>query len=234
MSLISDEYDNAGEFGTSPTAAAINSYVMAPLKHLFGIHPKPTKRSLSEEAECGSPESLSEWLRRGSDVNEVDPYGYTPLVNASLRGCKKSVQCLINNGADVNKKAIHGYSPLHAAAQNGHAAVAAILIDNGADMEARNNDGDTALMLAVRSEHTPVVDLLCQRGCNLHTTGFDKIEPLNYALNKRNRYMSDVLMKHERHQSMETLPVTTSNQELTTTPCTISQKNSDSVFHADD
>ena len=85
MSLISDEYDNAGEFGTSPTAAAINSYVMAPLKHLFGIHPKPTKRSLSEEAECGSPESLSEWLRRGSDVNEVDPYGYTPLVNASLR-----------------------------------------------------------------------------------------------------------------------------------------------------
>ena len=100
-------------------------------------------------------------------------------------------------------------------------------------MEARNNDGDTALMLAVRSEHTPVVDLLCQRGCNIHTTGFDKIEPLNYALNKRNRYMSDVLMKHERTHTMDKLPATTSNQEFTT-PCTISQKNSDSVFHSDD
>ena len=115
MSLISGEYETT-EFNTSPRSSSISAY-LNPLKNLFGIHPKTTKRSLSEEAECGSPESLSEWLRRGSDVNEVDPYGYTPLVNASLRGCKKSVQCLINNGADVNKKAIHGYSPLHAAAQ---------------------------------------------------------------------------------------------------------------------
>jgi hypothetical protein len=60
---------------------AIASYI----KHLFGLNAKTTKRSLSEEAECGSPESLSEWLRQGSDPNEVDAYGYTPLVNASLR-----------------------------------------------------------------------------------------------------------------------------------------------------
>jgi hypothetical protein len=46
---------------------------------------KTTKRTLSEEAECGQPESLSEWLKNGADVNEVDAYGYTPLVNASLR-----------------------------------------------------------------------------------------------------------------------------------------------------
>jgi hypothetical protein len=72
---------------TSPSSTpqspvvAIASYI----KHLFGLNAKTTKRSLSEEAECGSPESLSEWLRQGSDPNEVDAYGYTPLVNASLR-----------------------------------------------------------------------------------------------------------------------------------------------------
>lgn len=46
---------------------------------------KTTKRSLSEEAESGSPDSVSEWLRSGSNPNEKDAYGYTPLVNACMR-----------------------------------------------------------------------------------------------------------------------------------------------------
>lgn len=164
------------------------------------MNPKITKRSLSEEAECGSPESLIEWLRKGADPNEVDPYGYTPLVNACLRGCTKSVRILINSGAEVNMQAQHGYVPLHAASQNGYTEIAELLIDNGADTEIKNDDGDTALMLAVRSEHAAVVDLLCKRGCNMHTHGFDNIDPIDYAINKRNLFLSDVLMKHERQQ----------------------------------
>lgn len=178
---------------TTPVSA-ISSY----FKNLLGMNAKTTKRSLSEEAECGTPESLTEWLRQGSDPNEIDAYGYTPLVNCSIRGCIKSAKILINNGADVNMKAIHGYCPLHAAAQNGYAELAELLIDSGADTEVKNDDGDTPLMLAIRSEHTAVVDLLCKRGCNMHTHGFDNIDPIDYAINKRNLYLSDVLMKHER------------------------------------
>lgn len=188
---------------TTPVSA-IGSY----LKQLLGMNAKTTKRSLSEEAECGSPESLSEWLRQGSNPNEIDPYGYTPLVNASLRGCIKSVKILINNGADVNMKAIHGYCPLHAASQNGYTELAETLIDNGADTEVKNDDGDTPLMLAVRSEHAAVVDLLCKRGCNMHTHGFDNIEPIDYAINKRNLYLSDVLMKHERQHLSSATSIT--------------------------
>lgn len=180
---------------TTPVSA-ISAY----LKQLLGMNAKTTKRSLSEEAECGTPESLSEWLRQGSDPNEIDAYGYTPLVNASLRGCVKSAKILINNGADINKQASHGYCPLHAASQNGYAELAELLIDNDADTEIKNDDGDTPLMLAVRSEHAAVVDLLCKRGCNMHTHGFDNIDPIDYAINKRNLFMSDVLMKHERQQ----------------------------------
>jgi hypothetical protein len=50
------------------------------LKNLLGLNAKTTKRSLNEEAECGSPDSIAEWLRTGSDPNELDAYGYTPLV----------------------------------------------------------------------------------------------------------------------------------------------------------
>lgn len=50
------------------------------LKNLLGLNAKTTKRSLNEEAECGSPDSIAEWFRTGSDPNELDAYGYTPLV----------------------------------------------------------------------------------------------------------------------------------------------------------
>lgn len=74
------ELQRQSSTGTTPVQTVTNYF-----KHLFGLSAKPTKRSLSEEAECGSPESLIEWLRQGSNPNEVDAYGYTPLINACLR-----------------------------------------------------------------------------------------------------------------------------------------------------
>lgn len=65
-------------------------------------------------------------------------------------------------------------------------------------MEVKNEDSDTPLILAVRSDHPAVVDFLCKRGCNMHAHGFDNIDPIDYAINKRNLFLSDVLMKHER------------------------------------
>jgi ankyrin repeat protein len=85
--------------------------------------------------------------------------------------------------------------------KNGYADVCEILLDANADMEIKNDDEDTPLMLAVRSEHSSVVDLLCQRGCDVHTQGFDRIQPIDYAVNKRNMYLSEMLLKHERRQS---------------------------------
>ena len=109
---LNRQMSSSGSVATAP-ASTITEY----LKYMLGISAKTTKRSLSEEAECGSPDSLNNWLRQGSNPNELDAYGYTPLINASLRGCVRSANILIKNGADVNKKAMHGYSALHAAAQ---------------------------------------------------------------------------------------------------------------------
>lgn len=83
---------------------------------LFGHHNK-TKRSLAEEAECGDETSVCSWIKEGCDPDEVDAYGYTPLLNAATIGRVNAVAELIRNGADVNKKGPFGFSPLHAAAQ---------------------------------------------------------------------------------------------------------------------
>jgi hypothetical protein len=73
------------QMSASPSLSTPVSAISAYIRNLFGLNQQITKRSLSEEAECGSPESISEWLRQGSSPNEIDAYGYTPLVNACLR-----------------------------------------------------------------------------------------------------------------------------------------------------
>ncbi len=83
VSEKNDSNPNERTSGSLPNMDTLTSFI----NRILGRNScgKTTKRTLSEEAECGSPESLSDWLKKGADVNEVDPYGYTPLVNASLR-----------------------------------------------------------------------------------------------------------------------------------------------------
>ena len=85
-------------------------------RYLFGLHAK-TKRSLAEEAECGDEISVLSWIKDGSDPNEVDAYGYSPLLNAAAIGRLCALEKLTMNGADINKKGPFGFTPLHAAAQ---------------------------------------------------------------------------------------------------------------------
>ncbi len=48
----------------------------------------------------------------------------------------------------------------------------------------------------------------------MHTHGFDNVDPIEYAINKRNLYLSDVLMKHERQLSTQ---MSNSGETTTTT-----------------
>lgn len=105
------------------TSNSIYSYMMnmyspkeAIQRLLFGYHSK-TKRTLTEEAECGDELSVQSWTKDGVDPNSVDAYGYTPLLNASVLGRLNAVTELVKSGADVNRKGAHGFTPLHAAAQ---------------------------------------------------------------------------------------------------------------------
>jgi hypothetical protein len=92
MSTLSSNYQNSSQgenqaakgLSSSPNVImSISSFVQRMLGYNNNV--KPTKRTLSEEAECGAPDSLAEWVKNGANVNEIDAYGYTPLVNASLR-----------------------------------------------------------------------------------------------------------------------------------------------------
>ncbi|CAF4201598.1 unnamed protein product, partial [Rotaria socialis] len=114
--------------------------------NLFNTAQK-TKRSLPEEAECGSLDGIRCWIREGADIDAADAYGYTPLINAAMLGRADIVKVLIDAGADIQKPGQFGYTALHAAAQNGHLEVVQTLVKYGASVNCKNEDGDIPLIL---------------------------------------------------------------------------------------
>jgi hypothetical protein len=159
--------------------------------------PQKTKRSLPEEAECGSVDGIKCWLREGADINAPDAYGYTPLMNAAMLGRLNIVKALIELGADVQKKGQFGYTALHAAAQGGHLEVVQALVKYGASVNCKNEDGDIPLILAVRGTHAEIIDYLLKAGSDIHQNGWLGQSAVHTAIANGDQATADTLLNRE-------------------------------------
>ncbi|NVK48992.1 MAG: ankyrin repeat domain-containing protein [Cyclobacteriaceae bacterium] len=92
----------------------------------------------------GNLENVSEILKSGSNLNEKDQYGSTPLIIAATFGKSEIAKLLIEEGADLNIPNNQGSTPLHIAAFFSYRDIVEALLSKGADKSLRNNDGATA------------------------------------------------------------------------------------------
>jgi ankyrin repeat protein len=105
-------------------------------------------------------------LNAGSDVNEKDQLGLTPLMVACGKatiGYREIAETLIRKGAYINVRDALGYTPLLLALSGGTLDIAALLINKGADISARTRKGDTPLSLAQNAQCTEIIDLLMSK-----------------------------------------------------------------------
>ncbi|MDZ7617444.1 MAG: ankyrin repeat domain-containing protein [Patescibacteria group bacterium] len=89
-------------------------------------------------------------LAQGTDPNEQDDDGRTPLIHAAIDGKLEVAKLLLENGADVNVQDNLGYSALHYSAQNYLPDMTALLIARGAKVDAEDLHGNTPLGSCVR------------------------------------------------------------------------------------
>ena len=112
-----------------------------------GSPPAP-ETSLHVAVLQGDLATVEEHIAAGSDLNEADAYGSTPLTIAITFGKTDVAQALIDAGADLSIGNNEGSTPLHLAAFFGRTEIVQALLDAGADRFFRNGDGATPYDLA--------------------------------------------------------------------------------------
>jgi CubicO group peptidase (beta-lactamase class C family) len=92
----------------------------------------------------GNLDAVKQHIKAGTDLNEKDQFGSTPLIIAVTFGKNDIVKELIKAGADINVTNNEGSTPLHIAAFFARPEIVKSLLDNGADKYLRNIAGSTA------------------------------------------------------------------------------------------
>jgi len=114
------------------------------------------KMPIYQAASIGDLETVEKLLESGTDVNQKNRQGYTPLMAA---GTKEIAEFLISKGASVNESTIFG-TALHEAVNSRRYEVAKVLLENGASVNAKTNVGKTPLDRATGK----IADLLRKHG----------------------------------------------------------------------
>jgi len=103
------------------------------------------KRPISEAAFMGDLALIQAHIAAGTDLNQKDDFGSTPLIIATTFGKTNAAILLIDAGADVNATGADGGTALHGAAFYCRTEIVKALLANGADLSIRNQYESTAL-----------------------------------------------------------------------------------------
>ena len=123
--------------------------------------------------DCGA-EAVPELIRKGADLNYVDPYlGRTPLYAACITNRVRAIEALLSHGADPNKRFSYR-SPVSGSVDADVTAImyavspeaASALIRAGADVSVTDANGTTPLMRAAFYGRPAVVRLLLDAGAD--------------------------------------------------------------------
>lgn len=112
-------------------------------------------------------ENVRQVLRYGEDINQLDEYGFTPLIEASIVNNISISKLLLDQGANPNGQDVTGGTALHWAAENNNAELCNLLIDRGANPNLYNLAGQPPLVMPVLRQQNDLKNMLVKRGADL-------------------------------------------------------------------
>lgn len=124
--------------------------------------------SLSDSILSNDVNEVEALLQQGVDVNEVDDYGLTPLIETVLSGQLELAELLLSRGADVNEPDLTGSSPLHWAVENNQVAFCRLFLEHKADANAYNSANQPVLVKALLRDQHGIKKLLYEHGADLN------------------------------------------------------------------
>lgn len=123
--------------------------------------------SLSQSVLDADMAAVQSRVQRGENVNEIDKWGWSPLLWAAYYNHYQISEYLLENGADPNLKSVRnqgpipmGSTPLVVASYYGNAKITELLLKHGADKTIRNNEGNSAHDIARKYHFAPILELM--------------------------------------------------------------------------
>lgn len=123
-------------------------------------------RSLADAILQENVDDVRGLLRYGDDVNQLDEYGFTPLIEAAIVENIEITKLLLGQGANPNLQDATGGTPLQWAAENNNLALCRLLLANGANPNAYNFSGQPVLAMPTLRRQSALRQLLVKAGAD--------------------------------------------------------------------
>ncbi|MFI4918406.1 MAG: Dot/Icm T4SS effector AnkH/LegA3 [Legionellales bacterium] len=107
------------------------------------------------------------YVRAGESLDDIDEYGFTPLIECAITRQIKIAEQLITHKVDVNKPDVTGRTPLHWAVDNNDLELARLLLTYGANANAYTRNGLPVLVYPVLRGQDALKHLLYHHGAKL-------------------------------------------------------------------
>lgn len=108
------------------------------------------------------------YLQAGESLDDIDEYGFTPLIECVLAQRMDILKQLIELGVDVNKPDMAGRTALQWAVDNQCFEMSQFLLEHGANPNAFTRQGFSALVYPVLRHDDKFKNLLIHHGANIH------------------------------------------------------------------
>jgi hypothetical protein len=125
--------------------------------------------TLAKQIIYGNLSNVSSFLQKNEVMlNEIDEYGYTPLIQSAIVNSLPKAKLILEAGADVNFTDLTGRTALHWAVDNNNLELAELLLKHQANPNAYTRAGQPVLAMPVLRNQTSIKQLLYQYGADLN------------------------------------------------------------------
>lgn len=125
------------------------------------------RRTFAHEILFGTLAGVQQFIQAGADLEEIDEYGFSPLIEATIANKIDVVALLLEYGADINNADTTGRTALHWAVDNDHLALCELLLANKADANAYTAAGQPVLVYPLLRQQIELKKLLYRYGARL-------------------------------------------------------------------
>ena len=125
-------------------------------------------------------------------VNQVNDFGFSPLILAAYRGNFEVAKYLITIVNDINYQSPEG-TALMAAVMRNNTELILLLIEKKANLDLTSQNGVTALMLATQFKSIEIIKILLQNKANKLLKDNEGKTAFEYAVNTNNETIIKLL-----------------------------------------